>query len=119
MSLLPFYYKTSSILLSNYLPFPCYILNLGISFIFHLSYKSPAILTQHNLRFVPLDPTVDANDKNSNCAEVSSIWLVANFQYIFAVVAYSVDKPFRKPFYTNSLYFNFILILQDDLLTRI
>jgi cation-transporting P-type ATPase 13A2 len=57
----------------------------------------------HNLfRYVPLVP--DPKEDNSQCAEVTTLFLVANFQYIFSVFAYSVGRPYRKAFFTNPSY---------------
>ena len=33
--------------------------------------------------------------------ESNVVWLIANFQYITAALAFSVGPPFRKPLYTN------------------
>ena len=37
------------------------------------------------------------------------MFLFANLQYLFVVVAFSTGKPFRRPFYTN-IYFLILLV---------
>ena len=47
-------------------------------------------------------PPIIPGQENSGTAEVTTLFLVANFQYITSVFSYSVGKPYRKPFYSNS-----------------
>ena len=58
-------------------------------------------------RYVPFVPS---SENDVLCAEVTTIFLFANFQYIATMFAISVGKPFRLPFYTNSSFFNFFLL---------
>ncbi|MCR9066956.1 MAG: hypothetical protein NXI00_23510, partial [Cytophagales bacterium] len=44
---------------------------------------------------------IDPDSNNSECAEVTTIFVVANFQYIFGVLAFSVGKPYRLPIISN------------------
>ncbi len=44
------------------------------------------------------------------CQEVSYLFSFANFQYIATVVAFSFGKPFKKPMYTNLIFFPLVLI---------
>jgi len=59
------------------------------------------LLTQQDW-YTPLE--IEAHSDNSQCYEVTTIFLFSNFQYITSVFAYSVGKPFRQPFYTNIPY---------------
>eukprot|EP01112_Ceratiomyxa_fruticulosa_P010807 TRINITY_DN2870_c0_g1_i1.p1 TRINITY_DN2870_c0_g1~~TRINITY_DN2870_c0_g1_i1.p1 ORF type:complete len:1135 (-),score=190.03 TRINITY_DN2870_c0_g1_i1:110-3514(-) len=44
----------------------------------------------------------DSNPKdNVLCVENSTVFLLSIFQYIAVVLAFCINKPFRKPFYTN------------------
>lgn len=52
--------------------------------------------------YTPL--VIQSHSDNSQCYEVTTIFLFSNFQYITSVFAYSVGKPFRQPFYTNLPY---------------
>jgi len=48
--------------------------------------------------------------------EDTVIFLVANFQIVVSCIAFSKSKPFRKPIWTNPLFFvSIILILAFDL----
>ena len=79
------------------------IVNLVFLFIaFGLLYSHKADGGRNPDFFTPLDAKASPDDKHSGVAEVSTLFLVSNFQYLFSVVAFSVGKPFRKPFYTNS-----------------
>ena len=47
----------------------------------------------------------DANDNEGavDITETTVIFLFCNFQYIMVVIAYSINYPFRKPLWTNSM----------------
>jgi len=49
-------------------------------------------------------------DDNSFCVEVTVIFLISSFQYVATCWAYSISKPFRRPFYTNKLLTAFLII---------
>ena len=36
-----------------------------------------------------------------SCSDNSTLFLIANLQYLTSALAFSMDKPYRKPFYTN------------------
>ena len=48
--------------------------------------------------FSPLEPE---DDKNIQCMENTTLFLISLAQYIIVVIAFSVGKPFRQPIYKN------------------
>lgn len=60
--------------------------------------------------FTPLVP--DKEDiSNSYCYEATSIFFLSSFQYIIVAFLFSKGPPFRKPIYTNVLFFVSLVIL--------
>lgn len=53
---------------------------------------------------------IEGGGQNSECYQVTIIFLISNFQYIASCLACSAAKPFRKPFYTNFLFTAVIII---------
>ena len=60
---------------------------------------------------MPLDPHhLDFNGVNLSYEE-SVLFLVANFQYLFTCMSFSIAKPFRKPIWTNIPFTICVVIL--------
>jgi hypothetical protein len=50
--------------------------------------------------FVPADPKKTRGD--ILCYETTVVFIVSISQIVYAALAYSISKPFKKPIYTNS-----------------
>eukprot|EP00048_Salpingoeca_helianthica_P023068 m.22053 g.22053 ORF g.22053 m.22053 type:complete len:1155 (-) comp8219_c0_seq1:45-3509(-) len=59
--------------------------------------------------YVPLHINPDA--KNIECYENTTLFLFANFQYIFLALAFTLNYPFRQPIYYNVLFVVVISII--------
>lgn len=51
-------------------------------------------------RFVPFTPKKGVSI--SLCYEATVVFLTAIFQNVSVAIAYSISKPYKKPFYSNS-----------------
>ena len=64
--------------------------------------------------------TPENDSDNFECTETTTIFLVSSYQYIFSVLAFCfIGKPYRQPFYTNGMLFEFNPILSHILLISV
>jgi len=68
--------------------------------------------------YVPIDTSEFVFGEGTPCYEGTVLFIIGNSQYLVTCLAFSVAKPFRKPFWTNRpfLVCVIILIIMESLL---
>jgi len=60
--------------------------------------------------YTPDGQYIDAS-LNVVCFETTTLFIVASFQYWASAMSYSISSPFKRPLYTNKLYFGYMCLL--------
>ncbi|KAL4462589.1 hypothetical protein ABPG74_000419 [Tetrahymena malaccensis] len=50
-------------------------------------------------------------DERKNCYESTTLFLFSSYQYIATCLAFSIGKPFKKPFYTNTWFTASVIVI--------
>jgi len=61
--------------------------------------------------YEPIDPSEFVFGNAAPCFEGTVLFMIANTQYLVTCLAFSVAKPFRKPFWTNSPFLICVIVL--------
>ncbi|EGD74948.1 hypothetical protein PTSG_07173 [Salpingoeca rosetta] len=86
------------------------IVSLLMQISVHMLFQAGAsILLQQQSWFVPLKP--DAHKDNIEGFENTVVFLVANFQYVWVSIAFSISKPFRAGLASNLWYLGVVVVL--------
>lgn len=72
------------------------VIHMLLSFIFQFGGNQILISTDWHVNTCELD-----GNTVFSCADNSTLFLIANLQYLTSALSFSMDKPYRKPFYTN------------------
>ena len=72
------------------------VIHMLLSFIFQFGGNLILMSTDWHVNTCELD-----GNTVFSCADNSTLFLIANLQYLTSALTFSMDKPYRKPFYTN------------------
>jgi cation-transporting ATPase 13A3/4/5 len=97
-------HRPSSSLLSSTI-----LVSIVLQILIHCAFQV-VIFIATNLYYIP-EYHAGISFSDAESIKITVIFLFANFQYISTVVAYSINKPFRRGLHTNFPFFISILIL--------
>ncbi|TPX67104.1 hypothetical protein SpCBS45565_g04019 [Spizellomyces sp. 'palustris'] len=68
--------------------------------------------TNFNWACYPIDPVADIHDTTiSKSYENTVLWLYTHFQFAICALAFSITSTYRRPFWTNTPYATYLLLL--------
>lgn len=87
------------------------LMSVGLQIVACLSGQLGAIFfLQSRSWYVPVDPPSPEAEIIKNW-DTTTIFIISSYQYLSLATAFSKGAPYRKPFYTNFLYFAALIIL--------
>lgn len=90
---------TNDVPTSSLLSFPIVssiLIHMILSFVFQFGGNQILISTNWHVNTCELD-----GNTVFSCSDNSTLFLISNLQYLTSALSFSMDKPYRKPFYTN------------------